>query len=134
MTHVYLYRIRQDKYGTFGVMTMDNAPLCVTCEDPWNKNKNNISCIPDGTYKVVKRFSVTHKHHWHVQGVPDRSLILIHVGNTTDNTEGCILVGEELTTSQLGKQAITNSVNTMNRLRTILPDEFTLTIFNPMKG
>jgi hypothetical protein len=115
-------------------MVADNKPVCVTCEDPWNENKRNISCIPAGVYKVEKRISPKYKHHWHVLDVPNRSLILIHQGNTIKDTEGCILVGEVLASSQIGKPAITNSVKTMNRLRASLPDSFTLTIFNPVKG
>jgi hypothetical protein len=134
MTTIYLHRFRQDAQGTFGIMTVNNQQLCVTCEDPWNGNKNNISCIPEGVYKVLRRESPKYKHHWHVQDVPSRSLILIHNGNTTNDTEGCILVGEALATSQLGKQAITNSLKTMARLRKTLPDTFTLIISNPVKG
>jgi hypothetical protein len=134
MTTVYLHRFRQDAQGTFGIMTVNNQQLCVTCEDPWNGNKNNISCIPEGAYKVLRRESPKYKHHWHVQDVPSRSLILIHNGNTTNDTEGCILVGESLATSQLGKQAITSSLKTMARLRKTLPDTFTLIISNPVKG
>jgi hypothetical protein len=134
MTTLYLHRFRQDAQGTFGIMTVNNQQLCVTCEDPWNGNKNNISCIPEGVYKVLRRESPKYKHHWHVQNVPSRSLILIHNGNTTNDTEGCILVGESLATSQLGKQAITNSLKTMARLRKTLPNEFTLIISNPVKG
>jgi hypothetical protein len=134
MNAIYLHRFRQDAQGTFGLMTMDNTPLCVTCEDLWNGNKNNISCIPEGTYHVTKRISEKYKHHWHVQNVPNRSLILIHNGNTIADTQGCILVGETLATSPLGKQTITNSIRTMNRLREVLPDAFTLIITNPLKG
>lgn len=132
--NLHLYRVRQDSAGTFGVIVADNQMLCVTCEDPWNNNRRNISCIPAGVYKCVKRISAKYKHHWHVLDVPNRSLILIHNGNTIADTEGCILVGETITTSQLGKMAITNSVKTMNRLRKSLPDEFTITIHNPLKG
>ena len=47
----------QSDNGTFGVWINDNKPLFVTLELPWKDNQKDISCIPAGTYKVVKQFS-----------------------------------------------------------------------------
>lgn len=30
---------------------------------------------------------------WEIQDVPERTYIMIHPGNTTDDTEGCLLPG-----------------------------------------
>jgi Family of unknown function (DUF5675) len=131
--HIHLHRFKQDASGTFGLMVLENEPLCVTCEDPWNDNKPNISCIPEGTYQCVPHDGAKYKNVWRLENVPGRDAILIHNGNTTNNTEGCILVGSALG-YLIGKPAVLNSVMTLNKLRKILPDNFTLTITNLLKG
>lgn len=73
------------KYGNF-----------YTLELPWRDNARNISRIPEGVYKVRKRYSQRFGDHFEVLGVPDRTLILIHKGNFPDDTDGCILPGLSL--------------------------------------
>lgn len=113
--------------GTFGVLKQFSIPIAVTCEDPWNNNTHNISCIPEGTYQVQKYTSPHHTDVWQVMNVPDRQDILIHEGNTIKDSEGCILVGEGFGVLS-GLPAILNSSRTLNLLRGILPDNFELTI------
>jgi Family of unknown function (DUF5675) len=64
-----------------------------TLEPIWLDNKKNISCIPEGEFNVMKypsqRFGSTY-----LVSVPDRSGILFHAGNTKEDTQGCILVGD----------------------------------------
>ena len=38
--------------STIGDMSIDGVPYCKTLELPWRDNANNISCIPEGAYKV----------------------------------------------------------------------------------
>ena len=102
---------------------------CVTLELPWRNNARRISCIPDGTYKCVKRVSKKYGHHWHVLDVPNRSLILIHSGNFNHHTLGCILVGKEFKDiNKDGLEDVTSSVATMNELRALLPDKFEIEV------
>lgn len=113
--------------GTFGILYRDSQPLCVTCEDPWNNNAKGISCIPSGGYKVRKHSGPRYQNVWEVTSVPGRTAILIHSGNTINDTQGCILVGKGF--AMFGDlPAITESVATLNMLRKELPDEFTLII------
>jgi len=109
--------------GTFGILTMDGEPLCVTCEDPWNDNKTNISCIPDGEYNCSKFSGTKFKDVWEIKNVPGRSAILIHAGNTIEDTHGCVLVGRSF-----NGRAITESQAALAMLRKKLPDNFTLTV------
>jgi hypothetical protein len=85
------------KVSTIGNLYLDGEWLCDTLENPYIDNKRSISCIPEGQYKVrlrTARESATKDYlHLLVQGVPDRSLILFHSGNTAEDTRGCILVG-----------------------------------------
>ena len=53
------------------------------------------STIPEGTYPLLVTLSPRFKE-WlpYLQGVPDFEGIRIHAGNYPDDTQGCILVGE----------------------------------------
>lgn len=125
-----LYRGPSSDKGTFGMLCMGDFPLCVTAEDPWNDNKPNISCIPEGSYNFVRRFSPRHRHHWHILNVPNRELVLIHGGNTINDTEGCILIGRSF--SHLGNlPSVMQSQDTMQILREEIPDEGVIEIINP---
>jgi hypothetical protein len=83
--------------STIGKLFLDGEFLCDTLENPYLNNQRNISCIPEGQYKVrlrTARESATKEYlHLLVQDVPERSLVLFHTGNTAKDTRGCILVG-----------------------------------------
>lgn len=125
MTSITLKRVSTGKVGTFGVLLMNNVPLCVTLEDPDNGNQKNISCVPAGIYKCVRHNGAKYKGVWRLLNVPNRDAILIHAGNTINDTEGCILVGQRFNASGIG-----SSVMALNDLRDMLPENFTITILN----
>ena len=85
--------------STLGKLYLNGELMCDTLENPYINNEKNISCIPDGQYKVrirVARESATRDYvHLLVQEVPNRSYILFHRGNTAKDTRGCVLVGLE---------------------------------------
>ncbi len=124
-----LKRIAQGEQGTFGVLIDGQTPLCVTLEDPWKDNQKSISCIPEGIYEVSPHNGRKYKNVWILNDVEDRSAILIHAGNTTDDTRGCILVGQRYGELD-GKTAILGSRMALNALRADLPDNFSLEIIN----
>lgn len=102
---------------------------CDTLELPWKDNKRNVSCVPSGDYKVVKRYSPKFGNHFHLTNVKNRSYILIHKGNYYTDIRGCILVGSDLTDiNKDGHLDVISSGNTMNKLLKIMPDKFDLTI------
>jgi hypothetical protein len=73
------------------------------------------------------------KDVWRLESVPGRSAILIHAGNTTQDIEGCILVGMnhgELQSKGFGNlRAVLSSRKAINLLRRhIGKNSFTLTI------
>ena len=127
MFKVVLDRVCYTDQGTFGVLLYEDIPLCVTCELPWRKNQRKISCIPIGSYECNNYTHIKHKNIWKLEDVPNRDGILIHVGNTIKDIEGCILVGQFFTTIK-DLPAIGNSANTLKMLKERLPETFTLVI------
>jgi hypothetical protein len=83
--------------STIGRLFINGESFCDTLENPYINNERNISCIPEGQYKVrlrLPRESATRNYlHLLVQDVPNRDYILFHIGNTAKDTSGCILVG-----------------------------------------
>lgn len=90
-----LIRVRSSSSGTFGVLCHGQVPFALTLELPWMDNQQNLSCIPAGRYRCRRirshRFGITYE----ICDVPGRTHVLFHAGNTIDDTQGCILIGEE---------------------------------------
>jgi hypothetical protein len=92
--------------STLGLLFLDGAFQCFCCEDESRKVKvAGKTRIPAGEYhigarteggfhgKYSQRFPEIHKGMLHVLDVPGFEFILIHVGNTHQDTAGCLLVG-----------------------------------------
>lgn len=125
--NVDIHRMPSVMTGTFGILAIDNVPVCVTCEDPWYDNAVAVSCIPPGKYTCEKFSGERFKDVWEVKNVPGRSAILIHSGNTINDTHGCILVGNGFGILN-GLPSVVDSLTTLNVLRRRLPATFTLTV------
>lgn len=126
---IELKRFEQDLHATKGRMFFNNGLIACTLEKPWRDNKNYISCIPEGTYKCTKYSGTKFKNVWILHDVPGRETILIHNGNFITDTIGCVLVGQDFSLFK-GLPMVTNSVPTLKRLRSFLPNEFNLKITN----
>lgn len=95
----------------------DTAFSCYTLEPSWRGNEQERSCIPAGDYQLRERSSVKFGNHLAVVGVPDRTAILVHVGNYRVDTKGCILVGDKLADlNSDGQQDVANSKATLKSL------------------
>ena len=73
--------------------TEDGELICSTFELPDRRNAVNVSCIPAGEYPLKMIVSPKYGPVYKVHDVPGRTDILIHTGNTVDDTLGCILPG-----------------------------------------
>ena len=93
---------------TIGRLEDENGKkICDTLEPTWRDYRGGElkipkkSAIPEGSYRVVvtksRRFQ---KYLPLLVGVPGFEGVRIHAGNTSRDTEGCILVGQNL---QVGK-------------------------------
>lgn len=69
-----------------------------TVEEPWRENRSKISCIPPGRYSFTKSKATNNPALGDVLRlggpVPYRDGVLIHIGSTYEDTEGCILPGK----------------------------------------
>jgi len=90
-----LKRVAATADGTFGVLIDGDTPFAVTLEREWQGNRAEVSCIPAGVYACKRVASPRFGDTFEVTGVPGRSHILFHSGNTEDDSKGCILVAEQ---------------------------------------
>ena len=85
---------------TIGALFVDGAYLCDVLEDRYRDllvepKVDGQTCIPYGAYKVILSFSNRFQRVLpELLNVPQFTGIRIHGGNTSADTEGCILVGK----------------------------------------
>lgn len=121
---------RKQTLGSFHLFRNEREVYeAAALELPYKANQRNISCIPAGTYKVVKGKSPKYGlGTFQIKDVPNRSFILIHAGNYNQDTKGCILLGATLKDiNGDGLRDVTNSRQMITELQKIT-DEFMLTI------
>lgn len=89
-----LQRVRYGPRATEGVLALPGEErLLRTLELPWKGNRQQVSCIPEGTYPLQAHVFDGRYETARVEGVTGRAGIVFHIGNTPDHTDGCILVG-----------------------------------------
>jgi hypothetical protein len=108
---------------------------CKTLELPNLSNQHNISCIPEGIYEVHKVTVPRLGNCFQVMNVPNRTGILIHMGNFATgkkiDTEGCILVGTSfMDINGDGYTDIAGTDVALKSLWAILPNTFNIHIFS----
>lgn len=109
-----LVRIAKRPTYTVGKLYVDGMYFCDTLEDAVRiigengdgKIKHH-TAIPAGRYPVVYNYSQKLKRKLpRLQNVPFFDGILIHRGNTADDTSGCILVGENKIVGKVVNSAV----------------------------
>ncbi|MDG1805927.1 DUF5675 family protein [Flavicella sp.] len=79
------------KEGTHGALFYKDIFFCFIIELPYLNNIKYKSCIPEGTYTLTPRYSKKFKNHLLVNGVKNRSLILLHPANDAQKElKGCL--------------------------------------------
>lgn len=115
--------------ATVGFLSYGGLFECYTLELPWLDNVNSLSCIPAGTYSVTKHVSPNHGDCLKIHDVPGRTHILIHAGNFTRQTQGCILVGKMITDLDSdGIPDVSSSRVTLDKLLRSVPSKLTLEV------
>ena len=110
-----IYQTDEATHGLCGLFDADGKMLQSfhTLELPWKQNQRNVSCIPEGSYLASREYHTKKGHVFRLHNVEGRSGILIHVGNSLDDTEGCILLG---LTSDLISHVVAKSTVAMKTL------------------
>ena len=101
---------------TLGKLYINNEFFCDTIEDKYRdlskeKKVYGKTCIPFGTYKVIINMSPKYGRLMpRLLDVPHFEGILIHSGNTEQDSAGCVICGKR------SGQKVINSRDTFNRL------------------
>ena len=98
MKYLDVIRLEYGDDGIIGMLRFDNKilPNMYTLELPYNKNLPYISSIPVGHYEAQIVTSPMHGDAISLLNVPNRTHILFHIGNTIDDLQGCIAVGNSI--------------------------------------
>ena len=132
----------QQTLGKITVYDIHGFPFyeCKSLELADHDNQRRISCIPEGSYKVIKHVSPTFGKCFWIKDVPNRSEILIHPANYAGSKNprtgrsdllGCIATGEYFKDLDGdGIRDIAASKNALKRLLQFMPNEFSLIIYS----
>ena len=122
-------RTYHGEYYTIGHLYVNDKYLCDTLEDTDRMLTSSMdeetikkrkvygqTAIPIGTYKVEITYSPKFKKKLpRLLNVKGFEGILIHSGNTKEDTLGCILVGENK-----NKESVLNSIQAMSKLMSLI--------------
>lgn len=123
-----LKRIFKGETYTIGKLYIDGIYFCDTLEDVVRDIKTNDdkiyakTAIPEGEYDIdmgtiSPKYSIRKSYQWcrgrlpRLKNVPFFEGILIHSGNTAEDSAGCILVGQNKV-----KGKVINSMDTLKKL------------------
>lgn len=120
-------RFKSGRDSTLGLLAVDDRFLCFTCEDEYRAKKVvGETRIPAGRYRLelrsnspmAKRYAEKFDFHYGMlwlRDVPNFKYVYIHVGNTDNDTDGCVLVGMHAHQTHDGGRVL-QSVNAYKKL------------------
>ena len=126
-----LIRLEEDDtFGTLGVLKIQKQIFCATLEPPDRLNERSRSSIPAQQYVCRRYSSAKYPDTFQITNVPGRDNVLFHAGNSVDDTEGCVLLGQYHGKLASHQRAVLNSGQTFKSFMRMLAgeDEFHLTI------
>ncbi len=127
-------RFVSDDDTTLSIVSVDGKFVCFGLEDEYRPEKViGETRIPAGNYRIglrtegghheryMSRFADIHKGMLHILDVPNFQWILIHCGNTDEDTAGCLLVGSQAV-AEPGDMKIVNSTAAYRRFYPLVAD------------
>ena len=127
-------RFKSDEDTTISQISVDGQFVCFGLEDEYRAEKvANEARIKAGRYKIgvrregrlhsryQGRYPEFHRGMLHVLDVPEFEFILIHTGNTDEDTSGCLLVGTNANTDE-GDMRVTSSRQAYRKLYPMVID------------
>lgn len=117
----------KEKDCTVSKLYIDGVFKCFTMEDEIRTLKvRGETAIPEGIYEIGLRWSpkfspvYNHKMLW-ILNVPGFEFVLIHWGNTDDDTDGCLLLGDKIGILN-GQTCVEHSRDTYLKIYKIITD------------
>tara|TARA_R100000388_G_C7241412_1_gene161703 strand:+ start:2288 stop:2764 length:477 start_codon:yes stop_codon:yes gene_type:complete len=136
-----LYRFSSQKESTLGLLYLENDEtnqkdfLCFVLEDEKRAIKvYGETRIPEGTYQIkyrkeggyhnkyTKRFEGIHRGMLEISDVPGFTYILLHCGNSDNDTDGCLLVGNVVSQNITKDGFLGQSTECYKRIYPIIAD------------
>lgn len=104
--------------------------ICKTLELPWLNNDRSVSCIPEGSYRVIYQQPKEGRpyEYFRLPTVPKRSGILIHRGTDVDDSKGCILCASRFINIETDKPTLQESGKKLQFMIDTMPREWMLKI------
>lgn len=133
-----LIRTQYTADGIFGrVYNSNGVPICYSLEHSYPQTDGTyLPKLSIGKYTCIRS---THQLHngvpfetFEITNVPGHSNILFHAGNFNTDSEGCVLLGHNITKQDGGTHMITTSKTTFKEFMQTLENinEFQLTVEN----
>ena len=135
-----LQRFSDNRESTLGLLLKKSVSgvffQAYTLEDQFQEVKVRAETrIPAGKYEIViqrtetpktlsyrKRYPNWFKNHLMLKDVPGFVGIYIHIGNGDDDSEGCILLGDNADNNRIGSGSVSNSTQAFLRFYNELYD------------
>lgn len=121
--------------STLGKLYIDGEFACFTLEDERRKVKvPGETCIPEGAYKLTLRteggfhqryaklYPGVHRGMLWIRNVPGFEYILIHQGNATRDTAGCLLLGARALVGLDGEFSVQHSAIAYKHIYPLVAD------------
>ena len=130
---------RTSDTGVFGRLYLNGRDFGVTVEQPWRDNAKGRSCIPEGDYALrpwdsdkygsvvvivnpaLNVYATEAEIPREQRGIA-RSACLIHAANWPHQLQGCIAIGQRLAHMPPHGAGITDSRETLAKLRSLWGD------------
>jgi hypothetical protein len=115
---LHLLRLTSNQSNTLSLLYIDGDFFAFVPEDAYHETKvPGETRIPVGKYRVDLTYSPRfNRNMWEVLQVPGYSGVRFHTGNSSDDTEGCIMPGLGVDLQFNGRYVASRSREAMGQL------------------